>query len=64
MKPISKLHHILTDMCRKHGPVMHLPLLSAPTVVVSGYDAIYDVLVKQGMAFGGRPVYFRSRTST
>ena len=61
MKPINKLHIILTDMCRLLCPVMYLPLLSPPTVVISGYDAIYDVTVKQGMAFGGRPVAFRGQ---
>ncbi len=45
----------LDAMSKKYGNVFHLRMGSRPTVVVSGYDVIEKVLVRQGTEFAGRP---------
>jgi hypothetical protein len=39
---------------------MNVPLLGTSYVIISGYDAIYEVLVKKGMAFGGSTTWLRA----
>ncbi len=45
----------LHDMSEKYGNVFAIRMGSRPTIVVSGYDAILDVIVRQGIDFAGRP---------
>ena len=64
MNPVHKVHVIITEWNRQYGPCIHVPLLSGQAVAVSGFDAIYEVTVKKGYAFGGRVNYFRSDATT
>ncbi len=45
----------LHAMSEKYGSVFALRMGSRPTVVVSGYDVILDVIIRQGIEFAGRP---------
>ncbi len=45
----------LHAMSGKYGSVFAIRMGSRPTVVVSGYDVIRDVIIRQGTDFAGRP---------
>jgi cytochrome P450 len=60
---IGSLHHVvsvlphrtITELCRRHGPVMHLKLGEVPTVVVSSAEAVELVMKTKDLAFASRP---------
>ncbi len=52
-------HRNLADWSRKYGPVYKLRLLHKRIVVVSGQEALHEMLVKKGIETGGRPDSFR-----
>ncbi len=45
----------LDAMSMKHGNVFTIRMGSRPVVVVSGYDAILNVIIRKGTDFAGRP---------
>jgi methyl farnesoate epoxidase/farnesoate epoxidase len=56
-------HHLVWDsLCAKYGPVVGARLGRTHVVVVSGYDAARDILLRD--EFEGRPdgFFFRLRT--
>ncbi len=53
------LHRNLADWSRKYGPVYKLRLVHKEMVVVSGQEALHEMLVKKGIETGGRPDSFR-----
>ncbi len=55
------IHHILTRWHKQFGPVYKSKLLNSPPfIMVSGYEALHEVLVQKGQATGGRCYeYFR-----
>ena len=58
MKP-GRFHVAIHDWAKKYGSVYQFTIMGRPSVVVSGYDAIYEVAVKKGREFGSRPNTFR-----
>ncbi len=57
-------HRNLADWSRKYGPVYKLRLLHKHVVVVSGQEALHELLVKKGVQAGGRPDIFRVKYVT
>ena len=59
---IGSLHHVLsvlphrtiTELCRRHGPLMLLKLGEVPTVVVSSAEAVEQVMKTNDIAFSYR----------
>ncbi|KAF6034558.1 hypothetical protein EB796_007135 [Bugula neritina] len=51
----TKLHMILYDWAEKYGDIMKISLFNTPMVVVNSTELAYDVLVKTGTDFQGRP---------
>ncbi len=58
------LHRNLADWSRKYGSVYKLRLLHKRLVVVSGQEALHEMLVKKGIETGGRPDSFRAKYVT
>ncbi len=58
------LHRNLADWSRKYGPVYKLRLVHKQMVVVSGQEALHEMLVKKGIEAGGRPDSFRFKYIT
>ncbi|XVF77140.1 hypothetical protein PTKIN_Ptkin14bG0017000 [Pterospermum kingtungense] len=48
-------HHILRDLAKQHGPLMHLRLGELSTMVVSSPELAKEVMVTQGITFAQRP---------
>ncbi|XP_038069231.1 cytochrome P450 1A5-like [Patiria miniata] len=48
-------HVTLKEMARKYGDVFQIRIGSRPVVVLNGYQAIRQALVKQSIDFAGRP---------
>jgi cytochrome P450 len=59
---IGSLHHIvsvlphrtMTELCRRHGPVMYLQLGEIPTVVVSSAEAVAEMMKANDASFASR----------
>jgi cytochrome P450 len=59
---IGSLHHVvsalphrtITELCRKHGPMMYLRLGEVPTVVVSSAEAVEEMVKANDVAFANR----------
>ncbi|XVF77134.1 hypothetical protein PTKIN_Ptkin14bG0016400 [Pterospermum kingtungense] len=51
----SPPHHILRDLAKQHGPLMHLQLGEVSTIIVSSPEIAKEVLVTQGITFAQRP---------
>lgn len=51
-------HHILLELSKKHGPVMHLKLGEHSSIVVSSPKAAEEVLKVHDLAFAQRSVLF------
>ncbi len=60
LKDTRNIHKTLTSWHREYGPVYKIKLIGRPIVVISGYDALHEALVKKGIQAGGRNTYFRS----
>ncbi len=48
----------MVTWAKQFGSIYVIKVFSTPLVIVSGYNELYDVLVKKGKAFGGRPAAF------
>jgi hypothetical protein len=56
---IGSLHHVIgalphrtiTELCRRHGPLMFLQLGEAPAVVVSSAEAVGEMMQANDIAF-------------
>ncbi|GKV51810.1 hypothetical protein SLEP1_g58434 [Rubroshorea leprosula] len=48
-------HHILRDLAKKHGPLMHLQLGEISSIVVSSPEIAREVLITNGIIFAQRP---------
>ncbi|GLT26373.1 hypothetical protein SLA2020_014450 [Shorea laevis] len=48
-------HHILRDLAKKHGPLMHLQLGEISSIVVSSPEIAREVLITNGITFAQRP---------
>eukprot|EP01103_Thecamoeba_quadrilineata_P013919 TRINITY_DN4001_c0_g1_i1.p1 TRINITY_DN4001_c0_g1~~TRINITY_DN4001_c0_g1_i1.p1 ORF type:complete len:508 (-),score=86.24 TRINITY_DN4001_c0_g1_i1:68-1591(-) len=46
------------EIAQSYGPVFQLTLLGRTVIVLNGYDAIEEALIKQGPNFAGRPTEF------
>ncbi len=53
------IHRNLADWSRMYGPVYKLRLLHKHAVVVSGQEALHEMLVQKGVQTGGRTNNFR-----
>ena len=62
--PRGNSHLELTRLAKIHGSVYKLKLASRNVLVVSDYDTIYEVLVKKGKDFAGRPFTWRRINAT
>ncbi|GLT26370.1 hypothetical protein SLA2020_014420 [Shorea laevis] len=51
----SQPHHILRDLAKKHGPLMHLQLGEISSIVVSSPEIAREVLITNGIIFAQRP---------
>ncbi|XVF77231.1 hypothetical protein PTKIN_Ptkin14bG0026100 [Pterospermum kingtungense] len=51
----SRPHHILRDLAKQHGPLMHLQLGEVSAIVVSSPEIAKEVMVTQGVTFAQRP---------
>uniref|UniRef100_A0ACD5ZEK8 Uncharacterized protein n=1 Tax=Avena sativa TaxID=4498 RepID=A0ACD5ZEK8_AVESA len=59
---IGSLHHVIgvlphrtmTELCRRHGPLMYLQLGEVPTVVVSSAEAVGEMMKASDAAFASR----------
>jgi hypothetical protein len=47
-------HHTMTELCRRHGPVMYLRLGEIPTVVVSSAKAVAEMMKANDASFVSR----------
>jgi methyl farnesoate epoxidase/farnesoate epoxidase len=61
-KKLGYDHLVWDSLCAKYGPVVGTRLGRSHVVVVSGYDAVRDILLRE--EFEGRPdgFFFRLRT--
>ncbi|RID65359.1 hypothetical protein BRARA_D00559 [Brassica rapa] len=50
-------HHSLTNLSRRHGPIMTLRLGSMLTVVISSSEVAREILKKHDAALAGRKIY-------
>lgn len=48
-------HHILADLAKKHGPIMHLKLGQLEAVIISSSKAAQEVLKTHELTFAQRP---------
>ncbi|XP_071687317.1 premnaspirodiene oxygenase-like [Rutidosis leptorrhynchoides] len=48
-------HHVLRNLARKHGPLMHLQLGEVSALVVSSPQLAKEILIKNDLAFVNRP---------
>ncbi|KAL4556214.1 hypothetical protein LXL04_038858 [Taraxacum kok-saghyz] len=48
-------HHVLRNLAKKHGPLMHLQLGEIPALVVSSPRIAKEILVNHDLAFASRP---------
>nr|UHB15527.1 cytochrome P450 [Paris polyphylla] len=51
----SPLHHVLSRLSARHGPILHLRLGSCPTLVVTSHALAEECLVANDLAFANRP---------
>ncbi len=58
---LSKLHLTLTEWGKQYGPVYKVGLLGRYAVVVDGYDALFECVVKGGKKTVGTPNNFRTQ---
>ena len=56
---IKKSHITATAFAKEYGAIYKLFFMGKPTVVVSGKDLLYELLVKKGNDFAGRITSFR-----
>ncbi len=56
---MARLPWILTEWGKLYGPVYKIGLMRTYAVVIDGYEAIHDCLVKGGRNTAGRPTNFR-----
>ncbi|KAI3752907.1 hypothetical protein L2E82_24948 [Cichorium intybus] len=55
-------HHVLRNLARKHGPLMHLQLGEISALVVSSRQMAKEILVKHDLSFASRPELLVSKT--
>ncbi|KAL4556209.1 hypothetical protein LXL04_038853 [Taraxacum kok-saghyz] len=55
-------HHVLRNLARKHGPLMHLQLGEISALVVSSPRIAKEILVNHDLAFASRPELLVSKT--
>ena len=57
----SKIHLILTEWGKKYGPVYKVGLMGRYAVVINGYDALFECVIKGGKKTVGTPHNFRTK---
>ncbi|KAL7591404.1 hypothetical protein Lser_V15G34266 [Lactuca serriola] len=55
-------HHVLRNLAKKHGPLMHLQLGEISALVVSSRQMAKEILVKHDLYFASRPELLVSKT--
>ncbi|KAI3752909.1 hypothetical protein L2E82_24950 [Cichorium intybus] len=55
-------HHVLRNLARKHGALMHLQLGEISALVVSSRQMAKEILVKHDLSFASRPELLVSKT--
>ena len=53
----TRPHLVLYEAAKKYGGIMSLRLGQRQIVVLSGYDAVHEALVKHADVFSDRPTY-------
>ncbi|XP_071687334.1 premnaspirodiene oxygenase-like [Rutidosis leptorrhynchoides] len=48
-------HHVLRNLARKHGPLMHLQLGEVSALIVSSPQVAKEIMIKNDVAFADRP---------
>lgn len=60
----KRMDQVLLEWSKTYGPVFAFSVLNQTWVVVSGYDALHDLLVTKGNAFAGRRSFYRMSSVT
>lgn len=53
----SQIHHLLTNLAKKHGPLMHLKLGEISTIIVTSSEVAKEIYKTNDILFASRPTH-------